>query len=48
MKLFKIVAINGNIDWVISNDLDETTITQVAQDANDLRWQVEELHRELK
>jgi len=39
---------NGNIDWVISNDLDEATITQVAQEANDLRWQVEEFHRELK
>ena len=48
VKLFKIVATNGNIDWVISNDLDETTITQVAQEANDLRWQVEEFHRELK
>ncbi len=48
VKLFKIVATNGNIDWVITNDLDETTITQVAQDADDLRWQVEEFHRELK
>ena len=48
VKLFKIVATNGNIDWIITNDLEETTITQVAQDANNLRWQVEEFHRELK
>ena len=48
VKLFKVVAINGDIDWVITNDLDETMITQVAQNANELRWQVEEFHRELK
>ena len=48
VKLFKLVAINGDIDWVITNDLDETMITQVAQNANELRWQVEEFHRELK
>ncbi len=48
VKLFKVVAINGDIDWVITNDPDETVITQVAQNANELRWQVEEFHRELK
>ena len=48
VRLFKLVAINGDIDWVITNDLDETVITQVAQNANELRWQVEEFHRELK
>ena len=48
VKLFKIVATNGDIDWVITNNLDETITTQVAQKANDLRWQVEEFHRELK
>jgi len=48
VKLFKVVATNGDVDWVITNDLDETVITQVAQEANDLRWQVEEFHRELK
>ena len=31
VKLFKLVAINGDIAWVITNDLDETVITQVAQ-----------------
>ena len=37
VKLFKLVATNGNVDWIITNDLDETVITQV-----------EEFHRELK
>ena len=31
VRLFKVVALNGDIDWVITNDLDETVITQVAQ-----------------
>lgn len=48
VKLFKLVATNGDIDWVITNDLDETLTTQVAQEADNLRWQVEEFHRELK
>jgi hypothetical protein len=48
VKLFKVVATNGDIDWIITNDLDETVVTQVAQEANDVRWQVEEFHRELK
>jgi DDE superfamily endonuclease len=48
VRLFKVVAPTGDIDWVITNDLDETLTTQVAQDANDVRWHVEELHRGLK
>ena len=41
-------TVNRDVDWVITNDPDETVITQVAQNANELRWQVEEFHRELK
>ena len=48
MKLFKVVATNGDIDWIITNNLDETVTTQVAQEADDLHWQVEEFHRGLK
>lgn len=48
VRLFKLVAPNGDIDWVITNCPDETVTAQVAQDANDVRWQVEELHRGLK
>ncbi len=48
VRLFKLVATNGDIDWVITNGSDETLTTQIAQDANDVRWQIEELHRGLK
>ena len=48
VKLFKLVAPNGDIDWVITNDLHSTSTAQVAQDANDVRWEVEQFHRELK
>lgn len=48
VRLFKLVATNGDIDWVITNDLDSTRTAQVAQEANDVRWEVEQFHRELK
>jgi hypothetical protein len=48
VRLFKVVATNGDIDWVITNSSDETLTMQVAQDVSDVRWQVEELHRGLK
>lgn len=48
VQLFKVVATDGDIDWVITNSPDETLTTQVAQDTNDVRWQIEELHRGLK
>lgn len=48
VRLFKLVATNGDIDWVITNCPDETLTTQVAEVANDVRWQIEELHRGLK
>ena len=37
VRLFKLVATNGDIDWVITNCPDETVTAQVAQDANDVR-----------
>jgi hypothetical protein len=48
VRLFKVVATDGDIDWVITNCPDETLTMQVAQEASDVRWQVEELHRGLK
>jgi hypothetical protein len=48
VRLFKVVATDGDIDWVITNCPDETLTTQAAQEANDVRWQIEELHRSLK
>ena len=47
-RLFKLVAPKGDIDWVLTNDLDETVTAQVAENSSDVRWQVEELHRGLK
>jgi len=48
VQLFKLVATNGDIDWVITNCSEETLTAQVAETANDMRWQIEELHRGLK
>jgi len=48
VQLFKVVATDGNIDWVITNCPDETLTTQAAQETNDVRWQIEDLHRGLK
>ncbi len=48
VRLFKLVATNGDIDWVVTNDPDSMLTSQAVQDANDVRWQVEELHRGLK
>lgn len=48
VRLFKLVATDGSIDWLITNELDETVTAQVAEVTNDVRWQVEELHRGLK
>jgi hypothetical protein len=41
VKLFKLVATNSDIDWIITNDLDETLTTQVVETKNNLRWKVE-------
>jgi DDE family transposase len=48
VRLFKLVAPDGDLDWVITNDLDETVTAQVAEASSDVRWQVEELHRGIK
>ncbi|MEM7117047.1 MAG: hypothetical protein AAF614_31735 [Chloroflexota bacterium] len=48
VKLFRLVATNSDIDWVVTNNLDSTVTTELAQDANDVRWKVEQFHRKLK
>ncbi len=48
VRLFKLVATDSDIDWVITNCPDETLTAQAAQDANDVRWQIEEFHRGFK
>ncbi len=48
MRLFKIVATDGSIDWVITNHPDASLTTEDVQNADAHRWHVEQLHRELK
>lgn len=48
VRLFKVVAPNGDIDWIITNDFSRSVTSQVVQDAGDVAWQIEQLHRELK
>lgn len=48
VKLFKLVATNGDIDWVITNDPAMDLTTTVVHGRSDRRWDVECFHRELK
>jgi Transposase DDE domain len=48
VELFKVVAPNGDIDWVITNHPQGTFTTDAIQDENAVPWQIEQLHRELK
>jgi hypothetical protein len=56
VRLFKVVSTDGDIDWVITNldrnldrpDRPDEPTTHVVQQENEVRWQVEQLHRELK
>jgi len=55
VRLFKIVAPNGDIDWLITNrphtgegDNQRAITAQDVEDQNAVRWQIEQLHRELK
>jgi SRSO17 transposase len=47
VRLFKIVATNGDIDWIITNSPDSLDAQAVA-DMNARRWPIEQFHRELK
>jgi len=48
VKLFKIVAMNGDIDWVITNDPATDLTTTIVGGRNAVRWDVECFHREIK
>ena len=48
VQLFKVVAPNGDIEWVITNHPEGTFTTPAIQDEHAVRWQIEQLHRELK
>lgn len=47
VQLFKVVTPDGDIDWIITNS-DASLTTDDVQDEDAKRWQVEQLHRELK
>ncbi len=54
VRLFKIVATNGDIEWVITNrdhaagEAQGSITSDDVQAANAVRWKIEQLHRELK
>lgn len=57
LRLFKMVATNGDIEWVITNkainigsegENPSTIATVDVQTENAIRWQIEQMHRELK
>ena len=48
VQVFKVVATNGDIEWVMTNHPEGTFTTSDIQNENALRWQIEQLHRELK
>lgn len=48
VRLFKLVATDGDIDWVITNCPDRTTTTEVVRTKNKVRWKIEQFHREVK
>jgi hypothetical protein len=47
VKLFKLVAINGDIGWVITNH-PSLNITHVVKTTNSVCWQIKQFYRELK
>jgi hypothetical protein len=47
VRLFKIVATNGDIDWIITNTPDPISARAI-QEENARRWPIEQFHRELK
>lgn len=47
LQLYKVVAPDGDIDWVVTNHPNPVT-TEVIQQENNIRWKIEEMHRELK
>ena len=48
VKRFKLVATNGNIEWVITNHLAAHLTREMVIEAVQVRWQVEEFHRRFK
>lgn len=45
VRLFKLVAKNGDIDWIITNDSDSSFTVDVIQRMNAIRWRIEQVNR---
>lgn len=48
VRLFKLVATDGSIDWIITNCPDPSLTREVVCTKNDVRWKIEQFHREVK
>jgi SRSO17 transposase len=48
VRLFKVVAKNGDIDWIITNDSDSSFTVNVIQAMNAVRWRIEQVNRDVK
>ena len=48
VRLFKLVATNGDIEWVVTNNFAFTLTQQLVEVTTRTRWQVEEFHRSFK
>ena len=47
MKLFRVIVSTDKTEYVATNDLNQDS-TDVVQQVCDIRWKIEEFHRELK
>jgi len=48
VRLFKLVAPNGDMEWVVTNNVAFTLSQQLVEATPRTRWQVEEFHRSFK
>lgn len=48
VRLFKLVAQNGDIDWIVTNNPDSDLSTHVIQTETAVRWKVEQVNRDVK
>ena len=48
VKLFKLVATNGDVEWVVTNYLAAHLTREMVIEAVQVRWQVEAFHRSFK
>jgi hypothetical protein len=47
VKLFRVATGNGRTEWVVTNDLDQTSVDDTREICG-IRWKIEQYHREVK